>query len=231
MNSGNIIRLKITAFKSSKYRDKKKVGSNVFSVQANPDTYAISFSVQYKTRRQQASGTHGWDPSWDKNPPRKLSFKFIFDETGAIPSFGEPVLPVKAQIKQFKETVFNISGDTHAPNYLRIEWGTLIFTCRLENMTITYKLFSPEGYPLRAEANASFIEVLPDKKRVRKPKKKSPDVTELHTVEDGDNLPELVEEKYGDVGYYLAVAQANKLLQFRNLKAGEKIIFPPIQKR
>jgi len=36
---------------------------------------------------------------------------------------------------------------------------------------------------------------------------------------------------YGDSKYYLEVARANKLINFRKLKIGQKIFFPPLQKQ
>ena len=244
MSSGEVVKLKITAFKSPAFDDRKKVGEGEFTVQANPTNYSVSYSVQYKNQAQ-ASGTSGYDPSWDKNTPRKMSFEFLFDGTGAIPlnnpdaikqeelakekdSFKD--LSVELQIRQFDAIVFNVNGDIHAPNYLQISWGTLSFTCRLENMTINYKMFSKEGKPLRATINASFIEVMPDGREAKKRKNRSPDITEVHTVKAGDKLPDLAELKYGDPYYYLAVAQANQLIQFRNLTPREMLFLYPIQR-
>ena len=248
MSSGEVVKLKITAFKSPAFDDRKKVGEGEFTVQANPTNYSVSYSVQYKNQAQ-ASGTSGYDPSWDKNTPRKMSFEFLFDGTGAIPLnnpdaikleerarkkdfFGAVLedLSVELQIRQFEAIVFNVNGDIHAPNYLQVNWGTLSFTCRLENMTINYKMFSKAGKPLRATINASFVEVMPDGREAKKRKNRSPDITEMHTIKAGDKLPDLAELKYGDPYYYLAVAQANKLIQFRNLTAGEKVFLYPIQR-
>ena len=252
MSGGEMVKLKIAAFKSSDFDDRKKVGEGTFTVQVNPTSYSIAYAVQYKNQAQ-APGTSGYDPSWDKNAPRKMNFEFLFDGTGAIPlnnaaakkeeERAKPDSPLGAmlkdlskdlsvdlQIRQFEAIVFNVNGDIHAPNYLQINWGMLMFTCRLESMAINYKMFSREGKPLRAMIKASFIEVVPDGREAKRKKNRSPDITEVHLVKEGDKLPDLAELKYGDLNYYVAVAQANKLIQFRNLTAGDKIFLYPIQK-
>lgn len=48
------------------------------------------------------------------------------------------------------------------------------------------------------------------------------------TVKEGDTLPNLCEQEYGNADLYSAVAQYNKLNHFRNLKPGLEICFPPV---
>ncbi|MEX2336458.1 MAG: LysM peptidoglycan-binding domain-containing protein, partial [Fulvivirga sp.] len=139
-------------------------------------------------------------------------------------------MSVEPQIKYFENTVFGYQGDIHRPNCLIINWGTLVFKCRLENMTINYKLFSPEGLPLRATVTASFIELINQQEMVAKQKSQSPDITHARTVRAGDTLPGLAKTIYGDERYYTLVAQANKIVHFRNLVPGQQILFPPIKK-
>ena len=59
---------------------------------------------------------------------------------------------------------------------------------------------------------------------------KSPDLTHIRTVQSGDTLPLLAKAMYGSSRYYLVVAEANGLDDFRNLKPGTKLFFPPLEK-
>jgi nucleoid-associated protein YgaU len=52
----------------------------------------------------------------------------------------------------------------------------------------------------------------------------------LRLIKAGDNLPALCFEIYGDPGYYLQVARANNIDNFRNLIPGTKVFFPPLEK-
>jgi len=47
-------------------------------------------------------------------------------------------------------------------------------------------------------------------------------------VRDGDTLPLLCHRIYGDPGYYLDVARHNQLTDFRQLRPGAKLHFPPL---
>jgi len=49
-------------------------------------------------------------------------------------------------------------------------------------------------------------------------------------VKEGDNLPLMTYRIYGDPKYYLEVAKANGIANFRKLKAGQMIVFPPIER-
>ncbi len=226
-----LTRLKIWAFTSIKGKDafsKEKAG-DPFEVQVNPESFAVAYSIEYSGK--QAKHSSSFTPKWEKNPPRKLSFEILFDNTGALPE----MIPAKQesvskQIQSFESKVFQAKGESHRPNFLLIEWGTLIFKCCLDNMTVTYKLFAPNGDPLRATASVSFQEVIREGLVVRDPDMKSPDITHAFTVKEGDTLPLMAENVYGDTAYYVAVAQANKLIQFRNLRAGNRLLFPPINK-
>jgi nucleoid-associated protein YgaU len=49
-------------------------------------------------------------------------------------------------------------------------------------------------------------------------------------VKAGDTLPLMCYMIYGDPKYYLAVAAANNLSNFRSLLPGTDIVFPPLEK-
>ena len=61
-------------------------------------------------------------------------------------------------------------------------------------------------------------------RRTRRP----PDLTRLRDVRDGDTLPLLVNDIYGKPELYLEVARANRLFNFRKLKAASRLSFPPL---
>ena len=250
MIPGQLIKMKIIAFKNSSYDLTDIVAGGQFPVLVNPESYSVEYQINYQNCKTQAPGTSGFDPKWDKNPPRELTFEFLFDGTNAIEganplfnfAFSENEIAqevqnqalarstVTAQIKLFEATVFRVFGETHAPNYLQILWGTLVFKCRLSSMTVNYNLFSPEGLPIRATVKASFREVVNQEDAVKRINPTSPDVTHSRIVKDGDRLPNMVKAIYDDERFYLAVAQANKLIQFRNLQTGQEVLFPPIKK-
>jgi hypothetical protein len=227
---GMLQKLQITAYKEATFEESEKLAEGEFNVKINPETYALDYKIKYS--EEQASGTSGDLPTFDKTEPLNLSFKFIFDSTGALPNTtdGERENGIAEELARFKKVVFEYVGEKHAPPFLELIWGTLLFRCVLTGMKINYKLFRPDGSPVRAEVDAKFKEILDPELRVAQENDQSPDLTHVRTVKDGDTLPLYCKDIYGDPKYYIEVARVNKLISFRNLKVGQRIEFPPLVK-
>ena len=133
-------------------------------------------------------------------------------------------------IEHFKKVTFDYQGDQHRPNYLKIAWGSLLFKGVLSSLDINFKLFRADGTPLRATASLSVTGFVEDNLRVALENNQSPDLTHFREVKHGDTLPLMTNRIYGDSKYYLEVAKANMIYDFRGLKVGTQIYFPPIEK-
>jgi len=227
MNTGELKKLKITAYKDDRYSE--KVGDGEFNILLNPEKYVFSYKVEYT--EAQGQGTSATQPKFVRTPPEDLELDFLFDRTGVIQGKsnegGDGIID---DLEKFKKIVFDYSGDEHKPNYLLIGWGTLLFKGTLVEMSIEFKLFGSDGTPLRALAKAKFKGSVEEDLRVAKENNNSPDLTHVRLVKAGDTLPLMTFKIYGDSKYYLNVAQANNISNFRKLKVGQKVIFPPIEK-
>ena len=113
--------------------------------------------------------------------------------------------------------------------YLKIAWGAFISKCVLKSAEITYTLFKPDGYPLRAKVKATFSANIDDALRVAEERKSSPDLTHVRVVKQGDHLSLMTQQIYGDPGYYLQVARFNNLKNYRKLEVGQELLFPPLK--
>lgn len=236
--SGELIKLQIKAFRDPQFND--EVANGEFTTLLNPEKYVFKYKVEQN--RRQASGTSANSPRYNRTPPEDLDLEFIFDRTGVLINYGDHTttdddelsvdegVGVADDVDLFKRVVFDYNGDEHRPNYLIISWGALLFKGVLTNMDITFKLFTPDGKPLRATATAKFNGFIEDNLRVAIENNSSPDLTHVRIVKEGDTLPLMTYRIYGDSKYYLEVAKANKISNFRKLNVGQKIFFPPIEK-
>ena len=235
--SGELIKLRIKAYKDEQFSD--EVADGEFRTLVNPNKYSFKYKIEQND--DQASGTSASAPRFNKILPEDLSLEFVFDRTGVITDYGaagtsddktfkDEGSGIIDDIEKFKKVVFDYNGDEHKPNYLIISWGTLLFKGTLTEMDITYKLFKSDGTPLRATATAKFKGFVEDNLRVAKENNSSPDLTHIRMVKDGDTLPLMTFRIYGDSKYYLEVAKANNITNFRKLTVGRKIFFPPIKK-
>lgn len=218
--------MEIIAYSDNEYSGS---GDSSITVQINPASYTHEHNVEYNNF--QAIGTPGTTIWFKGTPPEKVSFDIYFDATGAVSTdslFGSPT-PVSDQIDAFKDVCFTYNGDIHEPNYLMISWGTLVFKCKLTSMSISYTLFQNDGTPLRAKLSTSFQEAIDADLIAKEANNQSPDLTHLIVVKEGDTLPLICHNIYGDSSYYMDVAKYNSLLNFRNIKPGTKLYLPPLK--
>ena len=107
-------------------------------------------------------------------------------------------------------------------------WTEILFDINVRKMNIKHTLFSPVGTPLRADVTLTLAEYLSSAEETLRANRSSPDLTHSIEVKAGDTLPLLCEKIYNDSSYYLAVAQANGLDHFRDIKPGQSLFFPPL---
>ncbi|MES1254883.1 MAG: LysM peptidoglycan-binding domain-containing protein [Acidobacteriota bacterium] len=219
---------------------------HAYTVQVNPSSYTLSHLLEYSYQRGQ--GLSGKEAVYSGSPPVHLDFEFLFDGTGVVPkpstlgdiplvgaiasalSPAEPFV-VMDEIKKFNQLVYDYDGKIHRPRLLLLIWGTLIFPCVLSSVEYRFTLFKEDGTPLRAVAKCSFCESIPTAEAELQGNPTSPDLTHLRDVRDGDTLPLLTYDIYGDARLYLEVARVNKLINFRRLRPATRLSFPPLDKQ
>jgi hypothetical protein len=248
---GIIDKMRIEVFPTKEY---KEPPAKTIFVQLNPEKYTIKQNVAFC--EGQAMGTTGTDLKFNKIEGEEVNFEFLFDSSGVVPkgkivdgkapemdlvgAIGETLKPaivnpfgevetVEKEVEDFKKLLMSYNGDTHQTSYLRLLWGGYNLDCRLKSMDVEYSLFRKDGRPIRAKVKCAFKGTINYKLMVAKENKSSPDLTHQRTVKMNDQLALLTEDIYENNSYYIDVAKKNKLLSFRQLRLGEKIIFPPIK--
>ncbi|AWW32982.1 LysM peptidoglycan-binding domain-containing protein [Echinicola strongylocentroti] len=227
MSEGKLEKLKIVAYKDSKFSE--EVDNGEFTTLLNPEKYKFQYRVEQN--EDQAAGTSAAPIRFNKILPQTLELDFLFDRTGVIAGYEATENGVIDDVTHFKKVVYDYNGEKHKPNYLMITWGSLLFKGYLKEMDIEYKLFRPDGTPIRALATAKVGEFVEEELRTAQENNQSPDLTHYRVVKDGDTLPLMTYRIYGDSKYYLEVAKANGLTNFRHLKTGTELRFPPLQKQ
>jgi hypothetical protein len=224
---------KLEKLKIHVYGNRKRIGvpESTFEVMFNPESYSLSYENKFDWK--QGINTSGRSAKYSLSKPSDLSLKIILDGTG-VSEYGIVSLfkkkDVNKEVQKFLKLTSYMDGKTHEPKFLKIEWGDLIFKCRLKKAEVSYTLFEKSGVPLRAEIDAVFVGDMEDSERLKKENKSSPDLTHVRLVKAHDTLPLLCEEIYGAPDQYLMVAAANKLNDFRNLIPGQELFFPPLEK-
>lgn len=225
VNFGQLEKLRIVPYNNPDYAVLHIAGPPFFAL-INPETYTYRYKIDFC--ESQAPGTSGVSLKFNKMPPQEFNFDFLFDSTDIIKTIFPVSLPVIEQLELFKHSILDYQGDIHRPYYLKIHWGTLLFKGVLTSMDIEFKLFSPDGAPLRAIAKCVFKGSIEENLRLAIENRMSPDITHERLTRKGDRLSLMTREIYNDQQYYINVAAFNKMDGFREDSAGIKIIFPPI---
>jgi hypothetical protein len=216
--------------------------TKIFEVQINPESISRNFSIKYN--EPDTKGTPGTEMQFDKVNPEELELRFIMDGTGVVAQSSLPSadllgsvmnqLPsaayVSVRVAQLQAAVYDFKDESHRKPFLLVQYGKLVFMGLLMNMGINYNLFSPEGIPLRAEITLKLKAHTPFKDSMALLSLLSPDLSRHHLVLAGENILRICDDVYEDEKYYLEVAKANKLTNFRNLQPGTQLILPPIDK-
>lgn len=225
---GKLEKLKIQAYADVARKTPK---GSTFEAMINPENYTRQFQNIFSKR--QGINSSGAEAEYARSLPEKLSVKIMLDGTGFnVEGLNRLIKPVDVytQVQQFLETTGYRDGDIHEPRHLVLSWGNFTFRCRLESVQISYSLFNSSGIPLRAELDTTFFEDIKTDERLKKERSNSPDLTHYRIVRTGDKLPLMCKKIYGTSAYYLLVAKANNIKDIRNLKPGQKLFFPPIEK-
>ena len=225
---GKLEKMLILAFESAKDAEDGGLSEakERFEALINPETYTLEYKV--KTSDGQGQGTSSAQVKFEYILPGELTFDFLFDNTGLIDGSPKPD-GVFDDVDALRKLLTEYRGDSHEPYHLKLVWGNLVFKGRAIEVGITYKLFNPDGQPIRAVVRVKFKGSVEERKRAALEFRQSPDLTNQRTVMSGDTLPFMCFKVYGDPRHYLRVATFNNLDDFRSLEVGRAILFPPLK--
>jgi hypothetical protein len=213
----------------------KSIGSPV-KVQYNPESLAIKHESVFQSR--QGIATSSAQARFSHGKSRQVDVDLVFEGT-RVGYMGVELLgrvdTVADRVDAFLKCCYQVKSSTHEPAFLKLVWdkgifGRAGFDCRLESVDIQYTAFERDGSPLRADLKAKFVEDLDPKKKASQDRLSSPDLSHRRIVCTGDTLPGLCIEIYGAAEHYLRVAEINAIDDFRSLRPGQELIFPPFER-
>jgi nucleoid-associated protein YgaU len=211
----------ITAYKDNTYLE--EIGR--VEVNINPSSYSTQFSVQYTEKN--AVGQAGTLQQFGSVNAATIDLSLIFDGTGIIYTANKDV---GEQIEDLKAIIYSYNGSAHSPNHLQFTWSRVIFEGVLTSMSVSYSLFKSDGTPLRATVKLNLKESRSLERISKEANQSSPDMTHIRVVREGDTLPLMAYRIYGDSTYFMEVARINGIKNFRDIKPGDRLTFPPLKK-
>ncbi len=223
MSDGQFEKLKIYAYKKDDFAERE---AEFIEAMMNPENFSFESKMEFQAA--QGQGTSATQAKFIIKPPAEMAFELLYDNTGIIDK--NPRADIAEDLDKLKGFLMGYDGEVHRPRFLEFVWGKSLVKGVCSSLNITYKLFNPNGTPIRALAKVTIREMTPEERRVAEERRSSPDLTHYRIVKKGDTLPLMCYRIYGHSKYYLQVAQVNKLSNFKYLQPGDEIFFPPIDK-
>ncbi len=209
-----------------------------FHVLYNPASYYKDFKMELDTQTPVNAADRPLQFKYTSNKDMKIDL--LLDATGASYSgtselqqnlIDDAQRPsVEPVVQQFLDDCFTKNPEAHRPNYIKLIWGPMIFQGVLTAIKVNYSLFATNGNPLRAKLECTFTSHTSLRQQAEEAQQNSPDLTHYRIVEAAATLPLMTNKIYNSPDYYLEIARSNNLNNFRKLKQGSRLKFPPIEK-
>ncbi len=211
------------------------------TVMFNPESYTIAKSVTWSPPPSSGGGSGKTDRkvnaptlTFGGGGSRQLTLELFFDITDANQRAGATpdVRNETNQIVALTRMVRGDQGHEEPPYVCEVAWGQapngsdFPFKGVITNLTQKFTLFAPDGRPLRANLNVTFLEFLPPEEDQRKT---DPELTS-HIVRRGDTLSRIAADVYSDPTRWRIIASANRLSDPRHLDGliGKRLTIPKL---
>jgi len=201
----------------------------------NPTEYSISKSNEWTYEK--VTGTSLPPATFSGGAPRQLDLSLLLDQT-----LGVGKMTVQAAtdaLFKMMEVPAGASGGgtTAVPPFITFQWGTVIpFKAVCTSLTVAYKLFKPTGEPIRAEVKLTLKQADKASSKTGHGANKGQNPTTranagfgVHTVRDGDTLPSIAYQTYGDATRWRLIAEANDVDNPLHLRRGTPLSLPKLE--
>jgi hypothetical protein len=192
----------------------------------NPTEYSLSKSNEWQYKN--VPGTSFTKPTFTGGQPRQMELSLLFDQS--FPPYTMTVRAATAALLDAMEVPSGQSGGTPTaePPLVTFQWGPVIFVGAMTSLTCAYKLFRPDGEPIRADVKLTLKQAAATIKG-QNPTTRAQAGFSLHTVKDGDTLPSISYRAYGDATRWRLIAEANGVDNPLHLRRGSSLSLPALE--
>jgi hypothetical protein len=202
----------------------------------NPTEYSISKSNEWTYEK--VTGTSLPPATFSGGAPRQMELSLLLDQT---------LFVGKMTVQAATDALFKMmevpggssgGGTTAVPPFVTFQWGKVVlpFKAVCTSLTVAYKLFKPTGEPIRAEVKMTLKQAEKASTKSGNGSNKGQNPTTranagfgVHTVRDGDTLPSIAYQTYGDATRWRLIAEANDVDNPLHLRRGTPLSLPKLE--
>ena len=210
-------------------------GKGPIPVYFNPTEYSISKANEWKYDK--VTGNSLPKAQFGGGNPRELSLTLLLDAS---------LLGKDAHVRDLTNELFKMmevkegqtAGDPAAvPPFVTFRWGKeTTFKSVCTQLTVAYKLFRPNGDPIRADVKMTLKQAdtagtasSNGANAGGNPTTRANAGHGVHTVKDGDSLPSIAYQAYGDATVWRAIADVNGIENPLHLRRGRPLSLPKLE--
>jgi len=218
---------------------KQDGSSEQITVQYNPNS--LSFEKPVHTAEITIPGLDSPLKQFVRGGTETASVELFFDTTERGTGVG--ATSVTTLTDAFYGLV-KIDPQTHAAPVCSFIWGEKFpgdrlperygnqrrteFSCVVTSVKQDFKLFSPEGTPLRAVLTLKLEEYVPLQRQIEQLNLQSADHTRSHVLEQGESLALVSWQYLHDARDWRHIATANRIDDPRRITPGRTLTVPPL---
>ncbi len=229
---------------------RKAVFSGTIEALFNPNEFTISRDITWKRKRVASVGSYSAyaRQEFRSTSPKTLSINLFFDTYEArgssltlrqgakdflIPTNPFTASPEATNVKEYTDKIAalaDINTELHRPPICKLRWGEVeLFIGVLTGLTEKYTMFMPDGRPVRATLDCSFVEYVSQAYAAKRGELHSADVPKTRVVRRHETLQSIAAEEYDDPALWRHIAQANDIVNPRALSPGTVLIIPALR--
>jgi hypothetical protein len=210
-------------------------GKAPIPVYFNPTEYSISKSNEWTYEK--VKGNSFPKAQFGGGNPRELSLNLLLDAS---------LLGKDQHVRDLTNELFKMmdvkegqtAGDPGAvPPFVTFTWGEeTTFKSVCTQLTVAFKLFRPNGDPIRADVKMTLKQAVTagtassnSAHPAGNPTTRANAGHGVHTVKDGDTLPSISYEAYGDATAWRAIADVNGIENPLHLRRGRALSLPKLE--
>ncbi|HEY0737782.1 MAG TPA: hypothetical protein VGD69_22880 [Herpetosiphonaceae bacterium] len=194
----------------------------------NPKEYTLSRSNNWTDKT--SKGRDVPELEFGGGAPANLTLQLLFDtyETRGDVSKITQKLWEMMKIVQSRTNPATKIGE---PPHCQFKWGSVwAFEAVIVSISQKFTLFAADGTPLRAILDVTFKQIADQDKYPRQnPTSGGNPGEHVRMIREGETLPYIAYEEYGDSTVWRHLADTNSIRDPRRLRPGDMLLITPLQ--
>jgi len=199
-------------------------GGETIECAFNPNSYTVSKTNVWNFKP--TTGVDLPDGEFGGGLPQRVQLSLLLDVS---------LLGPDQSVRETADKLFKMmeagggGGGGGAPPKVTLAWGSVRFFKAVPvSLTVQYVLFHENGEPIRATVDLEIAQAEKAEKG-QNPTTRAITGLRVHRVKDGDSLPSIAYDSYGDPTRWRAIAEANGVDNPFRLRRGSQLTIPRIE--